>query len=566
VLREDTADVYELRAGNVPGIAELSAGAASAVVAFEMAPPIGAQLHVHGPISEGDGTHAFQTAQAEQWGTTVLWWTDHDYRYWLDWYRHPEWSVGTPLVTERPPELSARAAWWEFEDPVSAWLDEEVLIDDTPTLVVSTASTTLGVIRWDTSLRRHYRPLLSDVRLAFSIEPSPNAQLRVVVPLSRTDPAHERSLVFARPDDVVEAPGAVVIDTDWLESGWTHIDLALSAWADDNLPEGRDSTVRGFELHLASNDDAPATARLSGLSLTEALAGEALMQAQIDSLAQIGGPVVQLVGQEISYQTEPELHLTAYGMGNRFVDYEQLSLGEDAAEIVDHVHEDGGLVGFTHPFGVTVGLGGDASLVDVTCASLSSSGLYGADLLEVGYVERVLGLAEHLALWDCLSSAGHVVTGIGTSDLHVTKPWDATANNFVTWVAAEHADDASLLAALSAGKAFFGSGTEVAAPLVEFTVPGRASMGQVVDLSGEVQLRARLRPLRLQDEVRWVVGGELVGSSTGHEGEVVVTHTVDVTGRSFARVEVWNKAGAGLLFSNPIYFSPAEVASRTPAP
>jgi len=40
--------------------------------------PLSAQLHLHGSLSECDGTMGYHTAQAEQYGVDVLWWSDHD--------------------------------------------------------------------------------------------------------------------------------------------------------------------------------------------------------------------------------------------------------------------------------------------------------------------------------------------------------------------------------------------------------------------------------------------------------------------------------------------------------
>ena len=68
---------YSLRSGNVPGTATVTIQgfAISDAIEFEAPAAIGAQLHLHGPISEGDGTHAWQVDEAQAWNVPVLWWT-----------------------------------------------------------------------------------------------------------------------------------------------------------------------------------------------------------------------------------------------------------------------------------------------------------------------------------------------------------------------------------------------------------------------------------------------------------------------------------------------------------
>jgi hypothetical protein len=574
---------YTLRVGNVPGTATVSipGEGSSAQVDFAAAPATSMQLHQHGPISEGDGTYSWQVAEAERWNVGVLWWTDHDYRYWHDWYESPEWVLGTPLQTEAQ-DSGERESWWSIETSafasVSAQLDEESLLDDTPTLAFSsevasdaTDDWTTASIHWNSKGRRIYRPLLADVALRFSVRApedfdSTKHRVRVEIPLSRLDPTTVASIWFVAPDDTGLLPaGAVPIETAWIPGEWTDVVLNVSEFAAASVTGGIEHTLRGLNLHLEGTKGTSTTAHLGAISITHTHQGDELRHLQAEYLAALEGNVAHHVGQEVSYDTTDTLHFNALGSSVPWMDYGQWNLQTQASKIVEDIHAYGGIAVFNHPFGVYLGLGqlnNPGSLVQSTCEWLDREALFGVDLIEIGYPERELDLQRHLDLWDCLLDRGYTTTAIGTSDLHVSQDWSEYPNNFVTWVLAHDSSEEAYINALAGGRAFFGDPTQPFSgrPFLDLVLPDQGAMGQVIDeLPDEpVEVQAIISGLDSEDQVQWIVNGALENPQTNLGKEEVLSHTVQPGTWTTVRIEVYNKAGEAKLFSNPIFLSTVE--------
>ena len=550
----------------------------TAQVAFSAAPALSAQLHQHGPISEGDATYSWQIGEAERWNVGVLWWTDHDYRYWHDWYSDPEWKIGTPLQTEAQ-DSGEREAWWSIEASglvvASADLDENNLLDDLPTLnfeaVISEDAVddwTVASIKWNSKGRRIYRPLLADVALQFSLRApddyDPATQrIRVEVPLSRLDPSTVASIWFVDPDDTgLLPPGGVPVETAWMAGQWTDVVLNVSDFAATQVTGGIEHTMRGLNLHLEGVKGSVSSAHLGAITIAHVHEGDDLRNLQAEYLASVDGSVVHFVGQEVSYDTTDTLHFNALGSSVPWMDYGQWSLKTQASKIVEDIHAYGGIAAFNHPFGVYLGIGdldNPASLVQSTCEWLDREDIFGVDLIEIGYPERELDLQRHLDLWDCLLNRGHTATAIGTSDLHVSQDWSEYPNNFVTWVLSHDSSEEAYLNALASGRAFFVDPTQPFSgrPFLDLVVPGRGAMGQIIDELPDqpIDVEATITGLDSEDQVQWIVNGVLEDARTSLSKEEVLSHSVQPGTWTSVRVEVYNKAGEAKLLSNPIFLS-----------
>jgi hypothetical protein len=458
---------------------------------------------------------------------------------------------------------------------VSASLDEEQLLEDLPTLrleasISATASEewTKASIQWNSKGRRIYRPLLADVTLRFSLrapddfDPA-NHRLRVEVPLSRLDPSTVASVWFVDPSDTGLLPaGAVPIDTNWAAGEWTEVVINMSDFASENVEAGLDNTLRGLNLHLEGTKGSTPTAHFGNILIEHRHEGQDLRNLQIEHLAAASSSISHFVGQEVSYDTTDTLHFSAYGSSVPWMDYGRWDLKTQAAKIVEDIHAYGGIASFNHPFGVFLGLGevdNPSSLVQSTCEWLDREEIFGADLIEIGYPERELDLQRHLELWNCLLERGHTATAIGTSDLHVSQDWAEYPNNFVTWVLAHDASEASYLNALAGGRAFFGNPTQSYSkrPFIDLIVPGRGAMGQVIDElpDGELEVEAHISGLDSADQVHWIVNGALKDARTNLDTEEVISLTIEPGTWTTVRVEVYTKAGEAKLFSNPIFLS-----------
>lgn len=551
------------------------------------------QMHLHGPISEGDTTYAYQHQAAARAGVDVLWWTEHDHMYdRSSWIRSPRWASGGPLIVESPPP-QVEASWWELttEAPLHAhaWL-EDLEPDGIPAMWLEASTGPLAPpaglmglagcasgpdvarFRWrargDQGYNALARPLLADLSLRLALQPGLGWELgedrvRLGLEMSTLTDGVPRRIWLAEADDPLPSgPLDTVVPIDLAPDTWTEVELDLSGYAEDELPEGLDLALQGLVVEL---EPAHGEARvaLSGIELSESLCCDQLLTRQEKLLAAMeDGEVRHLVGQELSQNSVQ--HLTAFGL-RRFVDYEVHALRRPF-ELTGWVHEQGGRVAITHVFGPTADII-DPSLepaaeVSRVCEELTEEGGFRADYLEVGYVERGLPLRDHLAVWDCVLAAGLVHTGLGTSDNHYSRRWESMKNPFVTWVMADEPSEEALLAALDAGRAFFGNPLRARAPWLDLRIEDVGHMGQIVDeLAGEaLRVEADLSGVPARSQLRWMVDGELVAVGPMEIEALPDEWTV-------IRAEVWSERGEPLLFSNPIVLSTEDVdvpADRQP--
>ncbi len=530
-----------------------------------------AQLHLHGPISEGDTTYRYQIDQARQHAVDVLWWTDHDHMYdRSDWIAAPRWTDGETLVLEPPPP-AVKASWWKL---LPEGLDADVWVDPThfdgaPALVMDATSkqsaaigcapaTRAAVLVWqaqgDQGFNELARPLLAELSLGLSLRPdlgweSGRDRVRIRLQMSRVEDSAERSIWLAEADDDFPVgPLDVVVPVELAAGTWTPVNLDLSAYAREHLPEGLDLALQGFELHL--EPDADASVALAGVTLAEGLCCEALRDAQATLFDELDtDAVTNLIGLELSYKSTR--HLTAFG-APVFVDYDDLSLHQPT-ELVQWAHDQGARIALTHVFGPTADAVDPAldaaATVAATCEELDAEALYGADYLEVGYPLRGLDLRSHLEVWDCLTTRGHTQTGLGTSDNHFSRPWSGSVNNFVTWILADDREPPTLLAALSAGRAFFGDPTRVRGAWLDLH-SDVGQMGQIAEAlpPGPIRVEAEHAGTPDGSVLRWIVDGEAVAVGEPFVDVVPSDWTV-------VRAELWSSDGHPLLFSNPLFLS-----------
>jgi hypothetical protein len=572
---------WEIHAGNVPGDALVAVTYGEERLTRDLTlwggDPVSVQLHQHGPFSEGDTTHGFQTRQAQDHGVDVILWADHDYRYWYDWYHTPEWEYGDVLRIEDP-ATGLRASWWEVTGSpdleLRARLDGEVPLEDAPTLGLvfrgmhESNDLAWRQLSWETTGRRHYRPLLADVTVRFSIKPDTlwdpaRDAIRVRLPLSQVAESDLVEALFVSADDRDPVPeGAVAVEMPALVPGvWNDVELDLTAWARDNLPEGEDLTLRGFQIEVGARGGYGAAVWIGGIHVEEGLCCDDLVARQRELLDnRYSGVVRHVIGQEISFETTDVLHFVAVGERLPWTDYDTWSLIGQPAEIVADVQENGGAVVFTHPFGVDldeVPTEDPAALVETTCDLLDDAGVYGAEAIEVGYPMRVRPIADHMALWDCLLQRGELATGVGASDLHVTQVWTSYRNRYVTWLLPWDDGNEGLIDALRRGRAFFGDPTVVSGTerlSLDLVAPGVAGMGQVAGgLDGSpVRVELRSSGLDAGDVIVFVVDGVELASVAPEAGVAAVDVTPDAW--TVVRAEVRGTNGTK-LWTNPVILS-----------
>jgi hypothetical protein len=562
----------------------------------------GVQLHLHGSLSEGVGTMAGQTRAArELGGVDVLWWTDHDWRI----ARHTfVESFDFDRLRQRQPIPHRGAPWSKRPRKIlTAWHRR----DGGETLAVAeqeispqaiqgkgalqlTAHARPGELSWgwtggevDASGGRYTRPLSSDVTVELAVRPEKalgeNAQLEIRFALSRQDDGLAELLYRVgetgpRRRRTQDGKLVGVVPVTAPRGEWTRLTLPVSQDAEELDLGGADNSLRRVDVRLWVRRGAQAQVLVDDLRI-EALRDGAAVLAQEEERAkelQASSGIVQHVGLEISYG----VHFNAFLPRAELPDFEAFPHGMEPRATVDWIHERGGVASYNHIFGA-----GDEPDEEVQ-EELSQRGdlavrerLYGADLLEVGYPQRVLPLTQHLAVWDRLSAAGTVATGIGTSDSHDQEQGWRGGNNFLTWVWAADTGRAALIEGLRCGRVFFADPARFHGTLELRTADGRL-MGQVIQTNGDSQrLVLEATGLPSGSRIRWIVDGRVA-----QEDAPATTAEQDAEGRplgvyrsellttvsdpGFVRVEVW-QGGRGLAFTNPLYFQSANFRSSDPA-
>lgn len=582
-------------AGTWPGDATLSAEgwaiAGNGALQLDAPTARSTQLHLHGSFSEGDGTMLGHTREAERLGIDVLWWTDHEHFYFDD---------GMPVVSGFDFESGALARSIDIWPPgetlvVGFTLDEETIADYTS--VVSTDHSPnggygwgisfpggqTGVVSWDLVARPglNYRPLLSDVTFSFDVRSrwadSEGASLSLVVglsnsPMDDTGATVENVLRFriggaapGAPDGIGEEIVAITTSPDeWLTTTVNVSDLVKTLYP----TLGADQRAVFVRVE-ARTTGARASFSIDNLSWTMAHRGQDLMALQRQHLATLPYDVEHHVGHEMAMFDA--YHVNVYGEGAPIYPYTQ-DAERDWAKAVGALREVGALTSWNHMFGWEVATATDeerAEAVERIATELIATEVYGCDLIEIGYRARWGLLEDFLTVWDRLSLAGVLITAVGVSDLHNERDWSTDRNNFVTWVLSPSTLEPDLMADLARGLVVFGDptvfeGAEVSAILM--APESRATMGQVVvGAEGPETLWFTMSPSKPGYQARLIVDGAVAETWTLDEGQQAFIETqVDPAALSFVRMEVLTAEGDGVLFTNPIWFWPAEDEALVP--
>ncbi len=588
-----------VRSGTWPGTAELTVEGESLQgetrVEFLPGVPVSAQMHLHGSISEGAGSMVGHLDQARQTGVDLVWWSDHDYSYYLDHeievtgYDFEGGSLESWLQVW--PSTEVHALYWDH-------VVDELAIESSE---VTGHAAHSGHKGWSLSgsnggasdmaesryriivtPRANFKALLAQVDMGFWIRPwtdAADAEVDVVVPLSARragnddqmeDPYHRVHFIWSQTSyDNTEYDYYVPIEGSVGE--WSEISVDLSALVSKAFPDvGLDAHAELIDVAIRSANDETVRVDLDDFQWHQLFVGEELRGLQQEWLDAVDTPVQQLLGYEISLL--PEGHITAFGSGVPLFPYGDSDdwTGTSAVQLV---HDYGGIASFNHLFGVTGALYDDteiAALIDEKTDELLKYDVYGCDVLEVGYRQRGGDLQDFLTVWDNLGIAGKYVTGNGASDIHGKQDWAITANNFVTWIVGGNPAEDELMYNLKRGSAFFGDSSVFPNGNVEFefTAPdAEAGPGQaVVGWTDEINVHMIVDPVSEGWDLRLVEDGVPVEHweirATKDEPDPTrmrfeAEYPIDPVGGKLVRLEVWNNAtpdASGLLFSNPIYF------------
>ncbi len=564
------------------------------------------QLHIHGPLSEQNGSLDWHVDRARAIGVDVLWWTDHDWRTDLLGYttrfdfENCAWDATLRKWVE-PDGYEYRYMETAYAVPYSqASVSGARAYEGTKSFrlqvqdVAGSGFQRIEVAQ-TTSRRQNVYPLVTAPRLRLAVYPEEfdPAGDKLVIQVRLCEKADGWPMLRYVAGSLEEEP-ADAIPVDCPAGQWTVLDLDVTAdtWA--RFASGGADSIRAqdnnlFDVRVAlyTRDGRTAVAFVDELRYVAdtSLAGTGMLDWQRAAGAYYEArtqEVRHFVGSELS-RFKIQQHMNAYAPGFVPVDYTGRVASDSLWYAVDQVHAQGGLVSFNHPWGVGI-YGNPQETPEMKALRILkakndalATELYRCDMLEVGYrIRHGINLAGHLDLWDCLTANGRFVTGTGVTDTHGTAwsigwvPWQPSAlyeNNFVTWVWAEAPEERPLLDALAAGRAWFGDPYRWRGEMDLRTIDG-FPMGRVVltdapshDMivriteapdGGEV----RVRQGRIDDTgapsttVSWLREESLALPAGG--GEFCDTLTVDASVSSFVRVELYGPDAKPDAFSNPL--------------
>ena len=575
-------------------------------------PAWAAQLHLHGPFSEGVGSvesHALVNRDR----VDVLWWSEHDFRATsyrcVARFRFEE--LESPLADGEgwePRTLRERRGQkWVAPWPQVGALPGKLRIvgeayEGTGSLRVTATGNGRGsgdyLTVFETTRNLQRRSLAGELTLVLAVRPEPldvagdEAAAVVEVELSehlldgRLVQPSVRFLLGAagepwRDGAVYSVPVAAAIGV------WQEHRLELTEAVRRGFPEfaAEDNSLHRLSLGVQVAGRARASVLFDDLRVLQGRPGADMFAAQLELLARAeaaDSELVHLQGAELSYTP---LHLNEFSLDTRQPDYDALSrlaaqglrkpcthepllrcsrctereTGFDEALtrlLVEDIHARGGLVSFNHPFGAGPAGPGREAGREGTLEELSSSRVFGVDLLEVGYRDRGgHPLEDHLWLWDQLARAGNFLVGIGVSDAHAAGAREDAANDMISWIYAPAPTKPALLEGLRRGRVYFGDPDHFEGSLDLVTSQGFRMGSVVVSEAASERVTVIARGLRPGDLVRvagtWADAPELTAAGTELERELELPLDEPV---ELIRLEVHSTAGQPAAFSNPIVF------------
>lgn len=269
-------------------------------------------------------------------------------------------------------------------------------------------------------------------------------------------------------------------------------------------------------------------------------------------------------------KTLPDMN--PFGIQPWLPDYSTLSKRSDIwhQQVSDQVHAMGGVIAYNHPFGYNDGplydQAGRNTKRRQVFAQMQAVGRFSADLVEVGYNLRGnVDALTHIALWDTFSRNGDFLTGNGTSDDHSGKNWKNLNNGYATGVWTTSTDDAAMIVALSAGRAFVAHAGRWPGD-IDLLVDNSVPMGAIsVSTKNTRSLSIWATNLPSGGAVQ-VIGGPVDYAGAADPGTSIVktipasgfsgnvaTLPVGTTTSKFLRAQVLTSSGQLVGTSNPVW-------------
>ncbi len=556
---------------------------------FSGTAPLRLAMHVHGSWSEGQGSWEAQFAQCAANDIDILYMTDHDHRAQaLDylpslggvrWIRatagtlrqQASTAVGDAvrLLAESASATASASVTMTVEPKPTAWNKIYTSIAGQTIEHTFTSARLTGGARYEVTIPLSYHP-------AAPGRPAGTYALTYRYSTQTPHRSLENGGVTGVVWRAVPAPGTVdrlLLETD------------VAALWPTMLPI--DNCLYGVTLCVRSpRRGAVADVRVGKVAFVRTHSSPAGVRADQQRLVSTYGPrwpdLLVHPMTEVS-RTLPDMN--AFVVPQYFPDYAALSPDHDTryAQISAAVHAQGGLMSYNHPFGYATGplLPRDQIIAKrrALYAAMTAVHAFSADLLEVGYTLRgQVDMAAHLDLWDTFSRHGVFLTGNGTSDDHVGKSWSTLTNGFLTGLWAPSRQDADVLQALQAGRAYAAHAGGWPGGQVDLLVDDKVPMGGTsIAQKATRSLSVFIDRLPANGSAEVLTGPVDTGSAVDPGTTVLrrltaatlpggtATFPVDTAVSRFLRVQVRDGTGRLVGTSNPVWLLREEPPDGIPA-
>lgn len=581
-------------------------------------------MHIHSSFSEQNGSMDGHLYQATQNAVDVCWWTDHDGR--LDAFGYRDTVHFTSLTAETGGAGQGKA--WDWQQRKSGPLagsgsgggivtnpcspNDQVTGGSLSLSAQSTgtAAASFGYYANAASAAYNYRDNLTGQSLSIDVllgSGWADGYLELLIGTShhqasggrpagnyglsyRFVPSGQGSSTANGNQGVITIPVMPGTPGDWTTITITPSNDIAGLWPDLDY---RDFALWELTLSAVSTGDA-VSGYFDYLNFGRTNTGGELFsqqQSMMQVLAAKYPAVTQLQGLECSWDLP---HCNWFGPDIAVPTYKGVAQTPNGYRkylentVLPGIHAAGGLFSYNHPFGTAsralLPAAKQAALLQSAATSLLPTAVFGADLLEVGYVQRAgCDVGTHLGLWDVFSRNAIFLTGNGTSDDHVGTGWKTITNNWVTSAWAASTSMADLMAAMAAGQLWCGSlsGFGTSAASLNLTVDGTCPMGSV-SLSTLTSRQLTVQATGLpKDGSLQVLQGAVDYAGTADptpDTEVIATYTpkrlasgqvtmpVDTSAESFVRTVVLNAKGVIVGASNPVWMLRNTPPNGIPAP
>lgn len=546
--------------------------------------PVSMAMHVHASFSEGAGSMHAQLEQARRLGIDVVWWTEHDFRLRAHGYRRAVRFDG-----RSEPEDGVDWTWRDSTSgPMTGAAGRFVTDEHSPDeagaalrLAVTGPEQAWGALTWaGQAWNSTYTTAIADTTLDLDVLAEalgPDAELVVAArlsfhPASAGRPAGQYALQYrfgSGGPRATEADGLLGVVPRALGAGWQRVHLDLRADAAALWPDlvAGDDALTELSVGVRARRGATAQAVVDRLRFTRSARDDALaLQAELmGRYAERYPAVSQLQASELSLVR----HLNVFGGEQILPDYPQAGPRKDdsvtaATAMVAWARRHGRLVSYNHPLD---GTGSAAVLARVLVETRN----LGAHALEVGTPQDVEAIAT---AYDVAARNSIFVTATGVSDDHSGQAWETRRARWVTSVRADSLQEADLLAAVSAGRAWFWdlagwSGT------LDLRVAGEPAMGGVlVTPASSTAVEVVATDLPADATLEIVVGRVDNAGAAALQPAVEVTRlparsaaasVISAPADSYVRAVVRDRDGATVGFSNPVWLLREQPPGGVPA-